>query len=194
MTPASMLRWWPAIGLPAMVLLGVAVGDRSTKVDDWFIRHGMAAHPGLAQLLAFTQPLLLMAILLASVAAAAYRRWWRLTAVVALTPVAGVVAVRLLKRLFGREHEGALAYPSGHVTVLVTVLGMVVLVWGARRWLLVAIAVFAVFGIAGQALTYHYFTDTVGAALLGTSLVAIAGRAARLDRCQPACDVDHSSG
>ena len=95
---------------------------------------------------------------------------------------------------FGREREGALAYPSGHVTVLMTVLGMVVLVWGARRWLVLAVAVFALLGAAGQALTYHYFTDTIGAALLGTSLVAIAARAAGLDRCQPTCDVDHSSG
>lgn len=192
MTPA--VRWWPAVGLPLMVLLGLAVGDGSTGLDDWFIRNGSDAHPRFGWLLLFTMPLLLAVMLVAAAAVAVYRRQWRLAAVVALTPLAGVVAVRLLKRLFGREREGALAYPSGHVTVLMTVLGMVVLVWGARRWLLLAVTVFAVLGTAGQAVTYHYFTDTIGAVLLGSSLVAMAAVAAKVDGCQPRCDLDHSSG
>jgi membrane-associated phospholipid phosphatase len=192
MTPA--VKWWPAVGLPLMVLLGLAVGDRSTRVDDWFIRNGWTAHPVLGELLFFTEPLLLQLLLVGAVATALCRRRWRLAAVVALTPLAGVVAVRLLKRLFGREREGALAYPSGHVTVLMTVLGVAVLVWGARRWLLLGAAVFALLGTAGQAVTYHYFTDTIGAVLLGSSLVAMAATAVKLDGCQPRCDLDHSNG
>jgi len=188
------LKWWPAVALPLMVVLGLAVGDRSTGVDDWFNRNGWAAHPVLGKLLFFTEPLLLQLLLVAAVGLALYRRRWRLAAVVALTPLAGVVAVRVLKRLFGREREGALAYPSGHVTVMMTVLGVVVLVWGARRWLLLVAAVFAVLGTAGQALTYHYFTDTIGAVLLGSSLVVLAATAAKLDGCQPRCDLDHSNG
>ncbi len=177
-----------------MLALGLVVGDASTGVDDWFIRNGFSAHHGLGELLFFTEPLLQQLLLVGTVGVALYRRRWRLAAVAALTPAAGVVAVRLLKRLFGREREGALAYPSGHVTVLMTVLGMVVLVWGVRRWWLLAVAVVALLGTAGQALTYHYFTDTVGAVFLGTALVAVAYRAAGLDRCQPRCDLDHSSG
>lgn len=192
MTPA--VKWWPAVGLPLMVVLGLAVGDRSTGVDDWFNRNGWAAHPVLGRLLFFTEPLLLQLLLVAAVGVALYRRRWRLAAVAALTPLAGVVAVRVLKRLFGREREGALAYPSGHVTVMMTVLGVVVLVWGARRWLLLSAAVFAALGTAGQALTYHYFTDTIGAVLLGSSLVVLAATAAKLDGCQPRCDLDHSNG
>jgi len=188
------LKWWPAVALPLMVVLGLAVGDRSTGVDDWFNRNGWAAHPVLGRLLFFTEPLLLQLLLVAAVGLALYRRRWRLAAVVALTPLAGVVAVRVLKRLFGREREGALAYPSGHVTVMMTVLGVVVLVWGARRWLLLVAAVFAGLGTAGQALTYHYFTDTIGAVLLGSSLVVLAATAAKLDGCQPRCDLDHSNG
>lgn len=192
MTPG--LKCWPAVGLPLMVVLGLAVGDRSTGVDDWFNRNGWAAHPVLGRLLFFTEPLLLQLLLVAAVGVALYRRRWRLAAVAALTPLAGVVAVRVLKRLFGREREGALAYPSGHVTVMMTVLGVVVLVWGARRWLLLAAAVFAVLGTAGQALTYHYSTDTIGAVLLGSSLAVLAATAAKLDGCQPRCDLDHSNG
>ncbi len=48
--------------------------------------------------------------------------------------------------------------------------------------------------VLGQAFTYHYFTDTVGAALLTTALVCLAAWAAELDRCQPGCDRGHSSG
>ncbi|MEU0496707.1 PA-phosphatase [Mycobacterium sp. NPDC006124] len=192
MSPA--LRWWPAVGLPLTVALGLAVGDRSTRVDDWFIRNGWAAHPVLGELLFFTEPLLLQLLLICAFVVASYRRRWRLAAVVVLTPLAGVVAVRLLKRLFGRQREGALAYPSGHVTVMMTVLGMVVLVWGVRRWLLVVVATFAVLGTAGQAVTYHYFTDTIGAVSLGSSLVALAAIAVKLDGCQPRCDLDHSNG
>jgi len=176
-----------------MVLLGLVVGDGSTRVDDSFVRHGWSAHPVLGELLFFTEPLLLQILLIAAFGTALYRRRWRLAAVVAVTPLAGVVTVRVLKRLFGREREGAPAYPSGHVTVLMTVLGMVVLVWGVRRWLLVAVAAFAVLGTLGQAVTYHYFTDTIGAVLLGSSLVAVAAVAVKLDGCQPRCDVDHST-
>ncbi|WP_263995940.1 PA-phosphatase [Mycobacterium yunnanensis] len=177
-----------------MIALGLAVGDGSTRVDDWFSRNGWAAHPMIGELLFFTEPLLLQLILISAFVVALYRRRWRLAAVVVLVPLAGVVAVRVLKRLFGREREGALAYPSGHVTVMMTVLGMVLLVWGARRWLLLTAAMFAVLGTAGQALTYHYFTDTIGAVLLGSSLVVLAATAAKLDGCQPRCDLDHSNG
>jgi membrane-associated phospholipid phosphatase len=193
MTPAGVLRWWPPIGLVAMVALGLAVGGGSTRVDDWFAGVGRT-HDGLDRLLFFTQPLLLAVMLLAAVAVGLFRRRWRLAAVVALTPVAGVVAVRLLKRLFGRERDGALAYPSGHVTVMVAVLGMVVVVVGAKAWMLTSAAAFALLGMAGQALTYHYFTDTIGAALLASALVCLAARASELDRCQPHCDLHHSNG
>jgi hypothetical protein len=197
MTPASatrwVLRWWPPIGILAMVVLGLAVGDGSTPVDDWFSRTGRT-HPSLGELLWFTYPLMLQILLVCAAAVALYRRRWRLAAVVVLTPLVAVVAVRLLKRLFGRYKDDGLAYPGGHVTVAVVVLGMVVLVVGARVWLLISAGVVALLGLLGQSFTYHYFTDTIGAVFLGTSLVAVTWWAAQLDRCQPRCDLDHSSG
>ena len=75
---------------------------------------------------------------------------------------------------FGREKDGALAYPSGHTTLTVVVLGH-----GraggrgcgvGRRGAVTAAAL----GVLGQGLTYHYFTDTVGAVFLGTALVCLA--------------------
>ena len=94
----------------------------------------------LGRLLFFTDPRVLAVLLVGALLVAMYRRRWRLAAVVAVTPVVAVVAARLVKRVFGRESDGALAYPSGHTTLAVAVLGMVVLVAGAAAWA-VAIAV-----------------------------------------------------
>ena len=83
----------------------------------------------------------------------------------------------------------------------VVVLGMAVLVAGAATWMVIAATVMAALGVVGQGVTYHFFTDAVGAVLLGTALVAVlaalASRSlgrppAKLDGCQPGCDVDHS--
>jgi len=89
---------------------------------------------------------------------------------------------RLLKHVFDRQKEGGVAYPSGHTTLMVTVLGMVILVVGARLWLLVVSIVWTVLGMIGQAVTYHYFSDTVGALLLATSLVCLAAAVVRAAR------------
>jgi membrane-associated phospholipid phosphatase len=193
MTPGRVLRWWAPTGIVAMIALGLLVGAGSTRLDDRFIGAG-DAHRGFGRLLLFTEPVLLGLLLLAAVAVGLWRRRWRLAVLAVLTPAVAVAAVRLLKPLFGRQRGGALAYPSGHVTVMVTVLGVVLLVAGMRVWTLIAAAVYALLGIVGQAMTYHYFTDTVGAALLGTALVCAAACAAGLDRCQPPCDLHHSDG
>ena len=42
---------------------------------------------------------------------------------VASPPVA-IMLARLLKELFGRENDGAFAYPSGHTTAAVVVIGI----------------------------------------------------------------------
>ncbi|MBJ7341714.1 PA-phosphatase [Mycolicibacterium sp.] len=193
MTAAKLIRWWPPVGILVMVALGLLVGVGSTPLDDWFIRTG-ATHPVLEELLWFTHPPVLQGLVVFAVVVALYRRRWRLAAIVALTPLVAVIAVRVLKRLFGRHKVDGLAYPGGHVTVAVVVLGMVVLVAGVTVWRLAAAAVLALLGLLGQSFTYHYFTDTVGAVFLGTALVCLAARAAKLDRCQPRCDLDHSDG
>ncbi len=70
---------------------------------------------------------------------------------------------------------------------------MIVLVAGAAIWAVIAAAAFVVLAILGQAVTYHYFTDTVGALLLGSAVVCVAAVAAKLDTRQPTCDADHST-
>ena len=123
-------QWW---------LLGWAVGKGSTPVDDWFHQYR-------------PQPCPVPAVLHRSAGARGPwwpARWssrcingggdwrsWRL-----MSSAAAIGLVRLLKPLFGRESGGALAYPSGHTTTMVVVMGMVVLVAGAAVWaVLVAIA------------------------------------------------------
>jgi len=159
--------------MPLMLLLGWAVGRTSTPLDDWFQR---ARGTGLGWLLFFTDPRTVLAVLLVPVAVAAARRQWPLVAVVLLTPYAAVWMARGFKHLFGRIKEGAIAYPSGHTTLMVVVLGMVILVFGMRLWLMATCVVFALLGMLGQAVTYHYFTDTIGAVLLGTSVVCAAAQ------------------
>ena len=127
---------------------------------------------------------------------ALYRRRWTLAAVAVAAPVAAVLSARIAKRLLGRYKQDALAYPSGHTTLAVVVLGTAVLMAGAATWALVSATVVTVLGVVGQGVTYHYLTDAVGAVFLGTALVCAAAVVAtadkKLDGCQPECDVGHS--
>jgi len=167
------------VGLPLMVLLGLAVRGGSTPVDDWFHQGGRGA---LGRLLFFTDYRTVLLALAVALGLALYRQRWTLAGVVAVTPVAAVWLSRLCKQLIGRLKEGSLAYPSGHTTLMVTVLGMLILVVGARLWVVLAAIVWVLLGMVGQGVTYHYFTDTVGGLLLGSSLVCIA--AAVVDRAR----------
>lgn len=177
------LLGWPAVGLPLMVLLGMDVRDGATPIDAWM----QQAHGGpLGSLLFFTDYRTAQTLLAATVAVALFRRLWILVPLALATPLTGVLSAEALKPLFGRFKGDALAYPSGHTTVMVVALGMLILAAGARRWLIWAAIAFAALGIIGQATTYHYFTDAIGAVLLGTSIVCLvavvlrwAGRRAR---------------
>lgn len=165
-----MLRLWPPIAVAAMLLLGWAVGTGSTSVDDWFHQYG---HGPASRLLFFTDPRVLAILLAGTLVMAVYRRRWRFAVVAAVSPVVAIVLVQLLKRLFARESDGALAYPSGHTTTMVVVVGMVVLAAGAALWAVLVAIAFCLLGMLGQGVTYHYFTDTVGGVLLGTAIVCV---------------------
>jgi membrane-associated phospholipid phosphatase len=156
-----------------MLVLGWAVGKGSTAVDDWFQHY---RHSPAHWLLFFTDPRVLTVVLVGCIGVALYRRRWRLAAVVVASPFVAVALVELFKRLFDRENGGALAYPSGHTTVAVVVLGIAVLVAGAALWAVLVAVTFGLLGMLGQGVTYHYFTDTIGAVLLGTAIVCVAAR------------------
>lgn len=184
-----MTRWWPLVGLAAMVLLGGAVRHGSTPIDTWFGHLGRDLGPHRRAFLWFTEPWLVAGVLFAVIAVALYRRqrWFALAAV--LSPPVAVLLAQALKRLFGRYKGDGLAYPSGHTTFLVVTLCLLVVAAGFTLWAVATAALLGALGMFGQAITYHYFTDTVGAALLATSVVGVA--IVVLDRCQPRCDVGH---
>jgi len=179
------MRWWPPVGVVTMLLLGLAVGKDSTPVDTWVfhcVRHVLSPH--LRYLLLFTTLLLSTAwwmlglALLVCVGVALYRGHRRMALVVLLCPLFSIMITEVLKRLYNR-HNGPdfPLYPSGHTASIISVTGMVALVAGYRLWALaVAIAVSLLGALGLIAFGYHYFTDTVGAALLTTALVCLATR------------------
>ena len=170
------LLGWPFVGLPLMVVLGMGVRDGATPLDAWMQQ---ARGGPLGSLLFFTDYRTAQTLLATTVAVALLRKLWLLVPLALITPAVGMLSAETLKPVFGRFKGEALAYPSGHTTVMVVALGMLVLAVGARRWLVWGAVVFGVLGILGQAVTYHYFTDAMGAVLLGTSLVCIAALALR---------------
>ncbi|VEG51519.1 PA-phosphatase-like phosphoesterase [Mycolicibacterium aurum] len=176
-----------------LIVLGLAVGKGSTPLDDWFQQLG-GRYPELGRLLVFTDGRVVLTLWAIVVIVALLQRRWRLAAVAAVTPVVAVMAARLAKRMFGRLKEGEIAYPSGHTTLALVVVATAVLLVGVAMWTVVVAVAVMVLAVIGQAVSYHYFTDTIGALFLGTALVAVTVRAAKLDRCQPEGDVDHSPG
>lgn len=187
------LRWWPLVGLASLTVLGLVVGAGSTPLDAGMSRAGQE-HPALGKLLFFTDPRVLVVVWAIAFLAATFRRRWRLAAVAVVLPLVAVAAARVGKRLFGRYRDDALAYPSGHTTLAVVVFGLAVCVAGVAMWSVVLATAATVLAALGQGFTYHYFTDTIGAIFLGTSLLCLAAWTVKLDRCQPRCDLDHSSG
>ncbi len=157
--------------MPLMVLLGLGVRNGATPVDGWFQQGGGSP---LGWLLMFTDAGTAKTLMIVAMTVAVARRLWALVPLIVAVPLLAVLATQTLKPWFGRMKGDALAYPSGHTTVMIVVLGMLVLAVGVRTWVLAAAAVFAGLGIVGQAVTYHYFTDAVGSVLLGTSLVCVA--------------------
>lgn len=174
------MRWWPPIAVAAMLLLGWAVGDGSTPIDDEFARHVRNVAGGQPRwLLVFTEWRLLGPVLLGCVAAAAYRRIPGLAVAAVACPLSTVAITQALKRCFGRHNGVYLEYPSGHTALMVSVLGMAVVVAGARWWSLIAAAAASLLGALGLvACGYHFVTDTIGAALLASAAVGIAARLA----------------
>ncbi len=134
-------------------------------------------------------------ITVALVLACLVTRRWRgaLLAAVAI-PAAGALTEYLLKPLFDRTAQGHLEFPSGHSTGAFAMAAVcVVLLLGPlrprlpdtlRRFLAVAVALTAAgVAVAVVALDFHYFTDTVAGAAVGTGVVLAT--ALLLDRLIP---------
>ena len=154
----------------------MAVGTGTTAFDDWALR-GMHAvfGPDPDWMLYFSWAVPMVLTLAVAVTVALVRRRPRLALVVALCPLVSVMASRALKPLFGRYKGDDLAYPSGHTTVVLTVLAMLVLAVGVSLWLVLLTSVWAVIGGLSMATNdLHYLTDNIGSALLASSTICLA--------------------
>jgi hypothetical protein len=163
-----------------MVVLGLLVGHGTTGFDDRALPLMQRLFgPDPQWMLYFSWALPMMAALGIAVVIALMRRRWRLAVVVALCPLISVLATRLLKPLFGRYKGDALAYPSGHTTVVITVMAMLVLAAGVSLWLMVfAGVVISIGGLSMAATDLHYLTDNIGSVFFASAMVCLAVRAA----------------
>lgn len=165
-----------------MVLLGWAVRTGPVPIDDWFQQIGVELGSYRDVFLVFSKPLLVTAALLVGIVVALRQHRKRLALAMVVSPLVAITVVRVIKPIFGREKGGALAYPSGHTTFLVAVTSLLVLLAGMRLWALVVAVCVVLLAMFGLSMTFHYFTDTIGGVLLGTSMVGIAAVFARDER------------
>jgi len=190
--PGRTLAAWVTAGCAVLVAaLGVLFAHQSTadgfdRTIDAPVIGWLSGQPHLRLWLAWPGTIKPVFVLVVAVAAGCLltgRLNGALLAAVAV-PAATGLDEALLKPLVDRTYLGSLAYPSGHVTTdaaLAAALSIVLLVppqpHGTRlpRILLTALAwaVTVVVAVAVMSLRWHYFTDTLAGAAVGTGTAAL---------------------
>src|ERR1022692_2551063 len=191
-----------AVCVAITALLGLWLMHQS-QADwlDWGLRVNLYRHRAiLIRLGELADPLQTTEIAAALVLACLLTRRWRGALLVAVAiPAAGALTEYLLKPLFDRTAQGHLEFPSGHSTGAFAMAAVcVVLLLGPlrprlpdtlRKFLAVAAALTAAgVAVAVVALDFHYFTDTVAGAAVGTAVVLAT--ALLLDRLIPSGSPD----
>jgi membrane-associated phospholipid phosphatase len=203
--PPGMRRWAALLAAGCVVVtacLALAFGhqgraDRLDAVVDARIRGFLDSYPRPLHLLSLLGGLLSVAGLTAAlVLACLVTRRWRGAALAALAvPAAMTLTELVLKPLVGRSINGYASFPSGHATATfaLAVTCAVLLANPPRprlpravRLLLAAGAmlVAAAVPVAMVALGYHYFTDIVAGAAVGTGTVLLI--TLLIDQARPA--------
>ena len=190
----------PGARLPAAILVAACAGTTAllgiwlghgahtdpvdTAVDSG-VRASLAGHRKLLELLARPGDLPAIAGITAIlVLACLLRRRYRGAALLALSvPAAAVITERLLKPLVGRTALGFLSFPSGHATgTFALATAITVLLAGTPALsrpvrlaaVVIAFAIASAAAAAMIALGFHYFTDAVAGAAVGTGTVLTA--------------------
>ena len=130
------------------------------------------------------------------------RRWRGAVLAGLAVPAAVALTEFVLKPLVGRSIHGYTGFPSGHATAMFALAATCAVLLAnpprprlprAVRLLLVAGAVLvaAAVPVAMVALGFHYFTDIVAGAAVGTGTVLLA--ALLIDRARPAAPAPHGT-
>jgi undecaprenyl-diphosphatase len=183
-----------AIGVVALgaVFAGQSTADAFDRAVDAPVISLFAGHGGLALWLAFpgtTIPAVVLSVVIAVACLLTGRIRGALLAITAVPVAVGLCEV-LIKPLVHRTYIGQVVYPSGHTaTVFAVAATIAVLLLApprpvmarALRVLIVAVAYLAAVAVVVGviAVRFHYFTDTVAGAAVGTG--AVCGLALVLD-------------
>ena len=168
-------------------LLGASLGhgahtDRVDTAVDAGVKASLAGHHRLLLVLAWLGdlPAIIAMTAILILACLLWRRYRGAVLLAISIPAAAVITERLLKPLVGRTALGFLSFPSGHATgTFALATAIAVLLAGAAgvpRAVRLAVVVTA-FAIASAvaaamiALGFHYFTDAVAGAAVGTGTV-----------------------
>jgi membrane-associated phospholipid phosphatase len=178
-----------------VLFAGQSTADPFDRAVDAQVLRWFTGHPALAYWMSYPATLAPVGgVSLIAALACLARGWLRGVALALLAvPVASGLNDALLKPLSHRTYLGQLTYPSGHTaaaSALATALTVLlitsravlpaVLSWAipAAAWLAVVVVAVGVIG-----LRWHYVTDTIGGAALGTGTVC--GLALLLDLSWP---------
>jgi membrane-associated phospholipid phosphatase len=172
-----------------IAVLGVWFGHQSRpgSLDraafDWLFSHREVHRSVLVFLAWLGTPIpVIIAVSALTLACLARRRWRGAVLAAVSVAVASGLTELVLKPLVGRIYDGFLSFPSGRATGAFSVAAVcAVLLFGpgrrhrrtAGRLILVILAVAVACAVAAAAviLRYHYLTDTIGGAAVGTGTV-----------------------
>ena len=181
-----------------------ARADRLDAAVDAWIQGALGSYQGPLHLLDRLGGLFSVSELTAAlVLACLVTRRWRGAVLAGLAVPAAVALTEFaLKPLVGRSIHGYTVFPSGHATAMFALAATCAVLLAnpprprlprAVRLLLVAGAVLvaAAVPVAMVALGFHYFTDIVAGAALGTGTVLLA--ALLIDRARPAVPAPHGA-
>ncbi|MGP6172348.1 phosphatase PAP2 family protein [Microbacterium sp. A196] len=185
------LLWWGVGAILAAMAIGVLVtgdGSDAPAIDlGWNAVMGDIRNPFLIGFGSVMDRvgggwIATLLIPLAILAALLLARRWKAAVLVAVTLLASVGAVQLLKSLFGRTRPQDMlvtsdfgSFPSGHTANAATIAALAVLLF-PRLWVLIVAAAWTLaMAFSRTLVSAHWLSDTVGGVLVGIGVTLVLG-------------------